>query len=169
MKKRLILAMAVLLLLGSLCSCFFKSKEWHPDDDSIGDAKTFEKVGLTITLTDKFEEQSSQVGFDAYYVADFCGVMVLKEEFTLEEGLADRPLEEYINNVIKNNGRADTVAQQKDGLWFYEYTTSNGNFGRSYCYKGSDAFYVVQFICRSSDKESLDDMFWSWAHSVKTK
>ena len=45
-----------------------------------------------LTLTDRFSEQESEQGFDPYYMSDFCGVVVLKEEFSLEEGLAERPL-----------------------------------------------------------------------------
>jgi hypothetical protein len=38
------------------------------------------------------KQKESEVGFDAYYVSNFCGVVVLKEEFTLEESLAARSL-----------------------------------------------------------------------------
>ena len=169
MRRIILLSTVLLLLLGSLCGCLPKKMMVIPDEESIGEAKTFEKAGLTITLTDEFVDQASQLGFDAYYVTDFCGVVVLKEEFSMKEGMAEESLEEYVNNVIKNNGHTDITAQYKDGLWFYEHSSSGGNFVRSYSYKGSDAFYIVQFICRASDAETLGDTFYLWAQSVKVK
>ena len=94
MKK--LLAIISLLLSCSLllCGCF--QIIIIPDNDSIGEPKIFEKDGIKLTLTDDFIEKESELGFYAYYVSNFCGVVVLKEEFSLEEGLADRSLEEYV-------------------------------------------------------------------------
>ena len=165
MRKNVLLAVSLLLITCLLCGCF-SNVMIVPDGDSIGNPKKFEKDGLTITLTDKFKEEKSQMGFDAYFVADFCGVVVLKEEFTLEEGLAEETLETYINNVIANNGHTGITPQMKDGLWFYE-RTANGSYAQSYCYKGSDAFWIVQFLCRPSDADKLKDTFYLWAQSVE--
>ncbi|MBE6554587.1 MAG: hypothetical protein E7666_09635 [Ruminococcaceae bacterium] len=164
MKKTVIFAGLLLVLCGLLSGCL-SGLMILPDQGSVGNSKTFEKDGITLTLTDKFKEQPSELGFYAYYVADFCGVVVSKEAFSLEAGLAEMSLEQYIKNVIQNNGHKNISPQKKDGLWFYE-KTSNGNFVRSYSYKGSDAFYIVQFICRISDSESLGDMFHLWAQAA---
>ena len=88
-----------------------------PDNDSIGNSKTFECDGIKLQLTDRFVEEKSLRGFDAYYVANFAGVMVLIEEFTLEEGLSERTLEQYVKNVIGKNGHTDVEAQYHDELW----------------------------------------------------
>ncbi|MBQ9784652.1 MAG: hypothetical protein IJW29_04040 [Clostridia bacterium] len=164
MKKTALLAVLFLLISCLLCGCL--DVAIIPDEDSIGKSKAFEKAGFSITLTDKFTEEQSQLGFDAYYVADFCGVVVLKEEFTLEEGLADKSLESYINGVIQNNGHTGVVPRHKDGLWFYE-RTSHSSYSQSYCYKGSDAFWIVQFICNPSDAQIYKDTFYLWAQSVE--
>ena len=164
MKKTFILALSLLLISCLLCGCFPQIM-FIPDKESIGESKKFEKVGLTITLTDKFKEEQSQRGFDAYYTSSFCGVVVLKEEFTLKEGMAEESLEEYITSVIKNNGNENITPQTKDGLWFYE-KTSDYRYVRSYSYKGSDAFYIVQFICNLPDVNMLEDTFHLWAASV---
>lgn len=167
MKKTGFLAILLILVTCLLCGCF-SGIMFVPDTDSIGQPKQFEKDGLEITLTDKFKEEQSQQGFDAYYVTSFCGVVVLKEEFTLEEDLADRPIEEYIKNVIANNGHTDIAPQNKDGLWYYE-RTSDSSYAQSYCYKGTDAFFIVQFICAPSDEQALKDTFYLWAQSVQVK
>lgn len=165
--KKAVFAITLLMITSLLCGCFAGITPIL-DEESLGSPKTFEKDGLTITLTDAFEEQESERGFDAYYVAGFGGVVVLKEEFTLEEGLAERPLEEYIVNVIENNGYTDITPQNEDGLWYYD-RVSDTSYGRSYCYKGSDAFYIVQFICKPYNEEKLGDKFHSWALSVEVE
>ena len=167
MKK--IISLTTLLILSVsclLCGCFFNDVMVIPDNAFIGEPKNFEKDGFLITLTDKFEEEQSQRGFDAYYVADFCGVVVLKEEFTLEEGLAEQTLENYINDVINANGHTGIKPQQKNGLWFYENLTTK-SYVRSYSYKGSDSFWIVQFICNRSDVSKPSDIFYLWAESVE--
>lgn len=136
-----------------------------PHQDDIGNTKVFEKDGIQITLTDRFKDTPSEQGFYAYYTSDFCGVMVLREEFTLEEHLAELPLSKYINNAITNNGHTGIKAQNTDGLWYYRYDRS-GRCGYCYCYKGSDSFWIVQFVCNSTDEALLKDTFYLWAQSV---
>ena len=171
MKKAVLLTVTVtvtlLLMSGLPCGCF-SGVMFIPDEEAIGQAKRFEKDGFSILLTDKFTEEQSQRGFDAYYVSDFCGVVVLKEEFTLEEGLAEKSPEAYLQSVIENNGHTDVSPQTKDGLWFYERNTDS-SYARSYCYKGSDAFWIVQFLCHPSDAKTLGDTFYLWAQSVEVK
>ena len=163
--KKLFVVLSLLLSCSLLfCGCFPKIMV-IPDNDSIGEPKIFEKEGIKLTLTDKFIEKESESGFYAYYVSDFCGVVVLKEEFSLEEGLADRPLEEYIGNVITNNGHTDIKPQNKDDLWFY-VRDSGETRSYSYSFKGSNAFWIVQYLCVSSDANELEDLFFLWANSV---
>ena len=167
MKKIVLLTALLLSISFLLCGCL-PDIMFIPDESSIGQAKKFEKDVFSILLTDKFTEEESQMGFDAYFVADFCGVVVLREEFTLEEGLAEMSLEKYITNVIANNGYTDIAPQTKDGLWFYE-RTSTTSYAQSFCYKGSDSFWIVQFLCNPSDTELLGDTFYLWAQSVEVK
>jgi len=163
--KKLFVVLSLLLSCSLLfCGCFPEIMV-IPDNDSIGESKIFEKEGIKLTLTDKFIEKESELGFYAYYVSDFCGVVVLKEEFSLEEGLADRSLEEYIGNVITNNGHTDIKPQNKDDLWFY-VSDSGETRSYSYSFKGSNAFWIVQYLCVSSDANKLEDLFFLWANSV---
>ena len=163
--KKLFVVLSLLLSCSLLfCGCFPEIMV-IPDNDSFGESKIFEKEGIKLTLTDKFIEKESELGFYAYYVSDFCGVVVLKEEFSLEEGLADRSLEEYIGNVITNNGHTDIKPQNKDDLWFY-VRDSGETRSYSYSFKGSNAFWIVQYLCVSSDANKLEDLFFLWANSV---
>lgn len=163
--KKLTVLFSLLLSLCLMLSGCFSDIMVIPSKDSIGESKTFEKDGIQLTLTDRFQEQESEVGFYAYYVSNFCGVTVLKEKFTLEEGLDERPLEEYITNVIANNGHTDIEPQNRDGLWYYVKDVGTAG-SYSYSFKGSDAVWVVQFICMTSDAPKLEDMFFLWASSI---
>ena len=62
------LAIVSLLLSCSLllCGCFSQIMI-VPDNDSIGESKSFEKDGIKLTLTDEFTEKESELGFYAYY------------------------------------------------------------------------------------------------------
>ena len=137
-------------------------------DGSLGKSKIFSGDGFNITLTDLFREQNSEYGFDAYYNSPFCGIMVLKEQFSLQEGLEEETLTEYVKNVIKNNGH-DTQMLEKDGLVYYRYSNPDPDYdmsGYSYSFKGSDAFYIFQFVCLTSDADDLADTIHAFAKSV---
>ena len=166
---RKLVSVTVLLLAISclLCGCF-PNAMLIPSESSVGQSKRFEINGFSILLTEEFKEEQSQAGFDAYFVADFCGVVVKKEAFTLQKDFAEKTLEEYTASVMKNNGYTNQAPQTKDGLWFYDRVTE-GRYACSYCYKGSDAFWIVQFICNLSDKETLADIIYLWAQSVEVK
>ena len=138
------------------------------NESSIGRSQVFEGDGYTITLRNIFREQESEMGFDAYYNSSVCGVMVLKEPFSLEEGLQDMPLVEYVEGVIQNNGH-DAHPLETDGLIYYRYSREYSGqpvSGWSYSFKGSDAFYVFQFVCLASDAEKLADTIFFFAKSV---
>ena len=166
--KKLLAIVSLLLSCVFLFSGCFSPIMVIPDNDSIGESKDFQKEGIKLTLTEEFIEKESELGFYAYYVSSFCGVVVLKEEFSLEEGLADRSLEEYVGNVIANNGHTDIEPQNKDDLWFY-VRDANGTRSYSFSYKGSDAFWIVQFLCMTSDAPELEDLFYLWADCVEVE
>ena len=165
MKKRILLSVSLLALCALLSGCF-SSIMILPDNDSIGETKTFSSDGITLTLTDSFKEKESELGFDAYYSAPFCGVVVLKEEFSLEEGLAEKSLQSYVEGVIENNGYTDLKPMEKDGLWYY-ISEKQDTYSYSFSYKGTDAFYIVQFLCFKKDIAKYEDLIFLWAQSVE--
>lgn len=115
-----------------------------------------------------FREQKSEYGFDAYYNSPFCGVLVLKQPFSLQKGLKDETLTEYTENAMRNNGH-DTQILEKDGLVYYRFSNPDPDYdmsGYSYSFKGSDAFYIIQFLYLTSDAEGLADTIHAFAKSV---
>ena len=131
--KHIIAVCLLVCLVVMLSGCFFQIADILnndavmviPDNDSIGEPKVFEKDGIRLTLTDLFVDTPSELGYYAYYVTDFCGVVVTTEAFTLEEGLSERSLQTYVRNVIANNGHKNVEPQNKDGLWYYVVRKGN--------------------------------------------
>ena len=138
-----------------------------PDADSIGESKTFESDGITLLLTDRFKEEK-QDGVDAYYVSDFCAVVVMKEKFTVQEGFGDLTLDEYVETVQKSNKLTNVEVKKQDGIPYY--TIEEGDTrAYFYFYKGSDAFYFVQFACNVNNAPMLEDTFYLWAQAVEVE
>ncbi|MBQ6796467.1 MAG: hypothetical protein IJP10_00480 [Clostridia bacterium] len=163
MKKIVLFFVSVVTIVAVMSGCMVV-----PDNSTLGNPKEFEKDGIKLLLTDEFEEKRSEVGFDAYYESDFCGVVVLKESFSLEEGLEERPLSEYTENVMTNNGHSDSDVIEEDRFYYYIYERG-GTKGYSCCYKGTDAFWIVQFMCRTSDAAMLEDTIKLWAQAVEVE
>lgn len=170
MKKITVLLLMMLSISLLLTSCFFIMPTANVYDGPVdsGKPQEFSKDGITLTLTDKFIEKESELGFDAYYVAPYGAVMILKEEFTLEEGLEDRTPEDYIANVIENNGHDLEPIHDHDLLYYYIDKTMMGEDTRyySFVYKGEDAFWIVQFSCFSKDLQEMEPQIMTWAKSV---
>lgn len=167
--KRLLSFALVLLFLITAPGCTLLGLEKHTNTvpDSLGAEKVFTCHLLSVTLTDEFTEKKSQIGFDGYYVSEFCGVMVKMEPFSLMEGFEDETLEEYLSAVIFNNAE-NASPEEKDGLVYYRYN-HNGNTGWNFAFKGSDAFYLIQFICREDHAPELEDFFFTAAKSVTVR
>ena len=167
--------LSVIPLLLALClalnSCFMiLSTPIDPtlvSPEDLGTKKTFVKAGITLQLTEKFKEEESERGFDAYYTSPFCGVTVTKELFTSREGLTEQSPEEYMRDFLKSIGQTDIEPQNRDGLWFYvKYNDSSARCVYSYVYKGTDAFYIVQYILNTSDEAILKDTLHNWAKAT---
>lgn len=144
------------------------------DTDSISDTQHKEKVfaskGMSITLTDDFNETEIE-NYTLAFTSREVAVFALKEEFSLAEGFGDYTLEEYGSLVIENNGFNDVVLNTVNGLTFFEYEYENPQNLATYCYasfifKADDAFWLVQFATLKEDYESYASQIVEWAESV---
>lgn len=134
------------------------------------DPQAFSAEGMTITLTDAFEETSYQ-GFTRCYESSYVAVLTLKEEFTLMEGLEDYTLEDYGLLVLQSNGMSESTLKTEQGILYFDYVTQGGD-GMDYYYmatlhKSGDAFWLIQFSTPASNEAKLHDQFLAWAASVK--
>ena len=131
--------------------------------------KTFSASGMSIVLTDRFvEEAPDGPDFTAY--AENVAVSALKESFTLADGLADMSLDEYADIVCKNNGLSDKDILSGEAVRFFEYDSDAD--GKTfhywvYLFKGSDAFWIFNFVSLKKDAPSLSSSVSEWAESVK--
>ncbi len=169
MKTKLVALLTLLLTLLLCSSCFSPVLPFGGNGSFSTTPREFSKDGITLTLTESFEEKESEMGFYAYYTSSRGGVMVLKEAFTLDAGLENKTLEEYIASVIANNGLTDVIPVMKDELIYYtKVETILGRAIRyfSFAYKGTDSFWIVQFGCYVSDLSEMEPLIMGWAKSV---
>ena len=151
----------VILVVGMLSGCG-KAKD-----------KTFAVDNLSITLNEDFTEQElvTQTG---YFVSLTSIVTVLKEELTVFEsaGLStNMSLSDYASLVLTTN-QLETEVKSDDGLVGFEYakTESGKNYQyAAFVYKGSDAYWLVQFGCESKNFDKYREDFIKWAKSVEVK
>ena len=165
MKKYFKFAAVILVLLTVclFCGCSFFS--------GLGAAqeKEFSKAGMSITLTDDFTEQDI-VSQTAVYASAKHIVMALKEEYALFEEIGDSlSLQEYAQLVCQNNDLTADI-EEKDGLVCFEY--ENEANGRDFAYfavvqKGTDAYWLFQFSCDSSNYEDSKEQFIDWAKTIR--
>lgn len=131
--------------------------------------KEFSEAGMTITLTNAFDEESYP-GFTQCYESKSVAVFTLKEDFSLAPGLEDYTLEEYAALVVQNNQVDPSELENAQGVVFFDYVTQ-GSDGQDYYYmvtmhKGNDAFWLVQFATPESNQDKIYDQFLTWAASV---
>ena len=168
MKKTLLLFTTLLLLIGTLlftgCDSVIPTKEYTSD------------AGITLTLPSDFVEKD--VVNYTYTLANLeVTMMALKEEFTLYQNAGISPdtvsLKDYASLVITANKLPeDTEISESDGLTSFTY--ENDANGKTYFYyatvfKGSDAFWLVQFGCDSKNQDEYKTTFVDYAKTVVVK
>ena len=158
--KKIVTLLTVLVLLLSLTACASSPKE-----------KVFTKNGMEITLTTEFTETSVD-GYTVCYDSRRAAVFVLKESFTLMEGLEEMTVNEYAEIAREANAnRAPSSVATKDGITYFEYSFHNESENVTYRYyttlhKGADAFWMIQFACPESTYATQQATFSTWAQSI---
>lgn len=158
--KKILCCLLVVLFLFSLTACGGES------------AKEFTSNGMTVTLTDAFQETNYE-GYTVCYESKDVAVFVLKESFSIQEGFGDLSLDDYAELVYAANASKNPSAVAKeDGLTVMEYSFLNQQENQTYSYysamfKGTDAFWLVQFACVEDKYEAKRDTFVEWAKTVE--
>ncbi len=164
MKKIIsIVLLLALLLMSSACGLFTEPKDAAP--------KEFNADGLTITLTEGFtqSELNGMTCFDSSKAA----VFIVKEAFTLLEGLEDYTIDEYAELVMASNeSKNPALSKKDDGTPVMEFDFYNEEEKATYDYycvmlKSSEAFYLVQFACLKENYEVYKPYFEAWSASIK--
>lgn len=130
--------------------------------------KAFTGSHHSITLTNRFEkDDESDEGYEAIYEKDDVLVMISKETFVSLGEYGSISVTEY-NEIIQKGTEAPTktAVRTEDGLCYYDHTLiiDGENFTyRVFAYKGSDAFWLVQFVVYTEDMEKNQADIMAWA------
>lgn len=132
--------------------------------------KVFEVDNMNITLNSRFA-QGDIDGFAACYGTDDVSIFVVKESFSLMDGLQDYRLDEYGDLVLEANGHPADSIKSEDGVTYFDYHWTNPDTNDTYYYfttlhKGTDAFWIVSFTTLSKNETKYRDDFVEWAKSV---
>lgn len=132
--------------------------------------KTFSAAGMEITLNDQFQAVELE-GFTACYDSNIAAVTVLKEPFTLVEGLENYTLKQYGELLLENNGMQDFELCPMDDRYYFEYTYTDEQssitfYYMSVIYRSQDAFWLIQFSTPEENLEQIHEEMISWANSV---
>ena len=155
-KKAFALFLTLVLSAAVLTGCFSE------------EPVEFSNSGMTVTLTSAFKEVEHE-GFTAAYDSRDIAVFAIKEMISDLPGGASLTLEDYGKLVLETNG-LDTTLSKEGLLTYFVFEKDIDGAKYSYfssVYKGSDAFWLFQFACKSSSFDGLKDDVISYASSVE--
>lgn len=126
---------------------------------------TFSSNGMSITLTEDFEEIPNP-DFTVCYGSPTTGVSILRERFVKYPMLRDLPIEEYTELFEE-----PVTLNHEDGLYWYEYEAEDEAEDETYryfayIYKTDNAYWEVHFGTIDSLADSMEDDFAAWAKTV---
>lgn len=165
----LIAGIAALVLVAACVVAGIVASSAKP---AVGEPHTYYIDDMQITLTQDFAEFDAQ-GYERAFDSEHVALMILQEEFTLMEGLADYTLVEYGELVLANNPNTNNSGLcMENGVLYFEYQKANQEDGDNYhyivtMYKGPDAFWLVQYIVNADEAAKYRDHIFDWAASVK--
>lgn len=134
----------------------------------------FSEEGMSIILTDAFEELSTQL-YAACYDSEDVAVFVVKDEFSANNSFSGLALDEYAELVHSSYLAYSPADVEKiEGITCIEYRSYIENDNITYVYlttlfKGSDAFWQIQFSCMEEKYEEYKPQFIRWAKTVETQ
>ena len=157
MKKHSMFVILLCAVLLFTCSCGVVNTE----------PKTFSKSGMTIELTNAFSEKEV-VSYTATYQSMDIIVLALKEEFTLF-GTDTMTLNEYAQLVLDANLLEAEIITE-DSITYFEYAREVNGKNLSYLscvYRGTDAYWLIQFSCDTSNYTKLKETMLQYAATVQ--
>ncbi len=155
----LILAVIVGILIGILKNI----DSFLPASDEV-----FTKGGMSITLTDEFEEERED-GYTAAYYSDYASVLTLKEEFATAPGSENFTIEDYAMLIAESNSLNYEDFAFKNGIATLEFSEQIDEIEFHYfvyLYKASDAFWLIQFTTFEDEVAEHRSTIEKWADSI---
>ena len=149
----------VLLVASMLTGCF-------------GGTKEFTCQELSMTVPSSMKDVSSKSDFSAFTFAldsNKIAMFGLREPFASIPNASSMTVEEYAQAVIKaNNHNALAIERSNEDYFYFTYegSTSEGTFEYvAGCYKGEDAFWLVQIAAKKADFDK--ETFLGYLDSVE--
>ncbi len=141
-------------------------------DFMIPTPKTYEGDGYSVTLTDSFWKTNVEGAVAAYTTFD-AAVLLHKETFEENYHLKYTTEKEYITALRRTlaMGHTNTGARvTEDGLHYFEYYIFNYQdleeyTYRVFVYKEADAYWVLQVIYPTANKDVMNQTSLTWARS----
>ena len=140
--------------------------------NSPGNPKRFVCDGMSIELTDKFVEREN-VSSTAYYTSKDVIAAVIEDRFDEYPWLLEYTVDDYLKTVWEINGiEAESVKKETDGslVWYDRVTadesTKTSIRNRTYVFRSDEAFWLVQFLTKSSAGNKFDGRIEKYASSV---
>ncbi len=163
MRKNRFIVLVFFFILHMLSGCADRS-EPVPKDFSAG--------GMTITLTDEYEEKTP-ASLTAYYQTDRSIVSVLREDYSIFRAQDIDPETFTVGDyaeLIKSRNELDMRQASENGVPTLTYDTESRGKSFTYyttLYKTSDAFWLIQFASNTEDFEAMKPEFQTFMQSVR--
>lgn len=162
MKRIFVFAVCLALLLCFAgCGCI----QVMPSQEDIGQSKTFQKDGITLLLTDAYQEQTSERGYYGYYVSDFGAVMVERTTFKEHPEYDGKTLDQFAEAYRNDNGHSMAI-EHEDELVYY-VAEKGGRTFYVFFYLGSDSYWTVQYACYTKDVPVMEFTIMLFAAAVE--
>lgn len=162
-KRNGVVILIIALVVGFLIGILKNSDSFFPASDEV-----FTKDGMSITLTDEFEEERED-GFTSAYYSDYASVLTIKEEFATVPGSENFTIEDYAMLIAESNSLNYADFAFKNGIATYEFSAdSDGTefYYFVYLYKASDSFWLIQFTTFEDEVAKYRSTVEKWADSI---
>ncbi len=186
--KKIIVLLMIMFLLFSMAGCKKQggnnntntnnsTGEKKEDPKEIipeGNAQTFTKDDMTITLTKDFSEKAKD-DTQAYYESARAILFCYQDTNEALKGAKLDPatlnLKDYAKRVIEvYNIKAEVV--EKEGMFIFEFYDSGSGYEfyrMGAVQKGTNSFWVFEFVCEKKDEAEYSGQFLKWAKSITIK
>ena len=133
--------------------------------------KVFSKGGMSITLTDAFQE-GKYYGLTAYYESEDNTVSAMREDFSVlqEAGVStELTLEEYAQTFLEEN-KLTAEIKTEDGITYFTYEKNIDDIDYLYfesVYRTDSSYWLFQFVCEKKSYSKFSGLFLQWAKSIR--
>ena len=163
--KALLLLFLVPLIVG-LCIGLIP----HFIKNSPGKPKRFVCDGMSIELTDKFEEREN-VNYTTSYVSGDIAVIVVEDRFDQAPALREYDIDGYLQLIWEVNSLEGMKKETDGNLVWYDQVSGNSSSkasvrNRTYIFRSEEAFWMIQFLTNSSAGDKYDETISKYAKSI---